>query len=435
MSSTANKPTQDSQYVPGQLLIRYRVPDSPSPLSTTKRLYRQTATDVAQAYNLHLLEPGVSGADLVSVPAGQDVRALAAQLERDPRVEYAEPNYYLHALEVRPNDPYYSYFGGRQWNMSDFGLPEAWEIEEGDSAITVAIIDAGVATGHEEFTGRILPGYDFCGTGADLDGDGAADSCTAPDNDPNPGGAGNSHGTHVTGIAAANGNNLVGVAGVAFSGVKILPVKVFDDSGAFATTAEVADAIRWAAGVDGTNRYPARILNLSLGAPGSSSALNDAVSDARNAGALVIAASGNYEGGPAINTGIFMPANAPGAIAVGSIDDDCTRSDFSYYDDTGGKTVALMAPGGYGPSGCSSVLSTIPENKYGCMAGTSMAAPFVSGVAALVWSHHPDWTADQVEAKLLSSTYFDPLYMNSDEYGNGIICADRALGASTLCGQ
>ncbi|MBS3965867.1 MAG: S8 family serine peptidase [Truepera sp.] len=397
-------------YVPGQLLVRYQ---ELSGLQPQARL--SIAAAVQASFQLTLLQDGGGyGPDLVRVPPGQDVRALAALLSADPRVLYAEPNYFLYTLARPPtNDPYIM----QQWNMLNFGLPQAWVHETGRASVTIAIIDTGVYTRHQDLAGRLLPGCDF--------GD--------RDNDPNPGNVTNTHGTHVAGIAAATGDNGVGVAGVAYRGVRILPVKVSRSDGRIETS-DVAHAIRWAAGLPvsgvNTNPHPAQIINISLGHSGTNPVLDSAVADARRAGAIVVAAAGNSS----LSNAIYAPANAPGALAVGSVNNDRRRSSFSNYHTTG-RTVDLMAPGGVGPGPLPvSVLSTIPGNQYGHMSGTSMAAPFVAGVAALIWSREPDLTADQVIKRLEGTAYFGSR-MNRAEYGAGIVCADAALGASTTCGR
>lgn len=412
----------DAEYVPGQLIVAYKA-EGPQ---------RRTASRSVHArYGLKTLAKlGGAGSELVSLPRGVSVETMLRRLEGDPRVRYAEPDRYLYPLAL-PNDPGMS----EQWNMTAFGLPQAWALETGKSNVVIAVLDSGVDLSHEDLAGRSVPGCDLYNG----------------DNDANPGSPSQvvgdqRHGTHVAGIALATGDNGEGVAGVAYSGVKLLPVKVFDDAGTdtqSTATSVVAKAIRWAAGlnVDGMNRtpYPAKIINLSLGGDTKGKPvqiLDDAVRDARNAGVLVIAASGNS----GRNDIIFAPANAPGALAVGSVDQNYGRSDFSNYAATG-RSVDLMAPGGTGDNACGMIYSTLSpsfegatESEYGCERGTSMAAPFVAGVAALIWSQNPDLTDDEVEAKLLASTRFNA-EMNRPEYGAGVICADRALGAATLCGQ
>lgn len=223
-----------------------------------------------------------------------------------------------------------------------------------------------------------------------------------------------------------------------------MPIKVFNNQGNGATTLSLAAGMDWAVGLEvdddiPVNPNPANILNLSLGAPGVSETLNDAVDRARSEGAIVIAASGNLIDDPADRAyrGVVSPANAPGALAVGSVNSNYQRSFFSIYS-LEGPTVDVMGPGGFTlqQSICNNhaVVSTVLGDDYGCFAGTSMAAPFVSGVAALVWSQNPNWTADQVMDRLLESTFQDPSW-DEQEYGQGVLCADKALGASTTCGQ
>ncbi|CAA9583941.1 MAG: hypothetical protein AVDCRST_MAG86-3497 [uncultured Truepera sp.] len=435
-------------YVPGRLLVSYRggaVPRSGSQKGASERQTSPQATapqiarSVRERYGLEVVSQlgGGTLSEIVRVPTGVSVTELAETLRRDPRVRYAEPDYYLYPLGVPegtlPDDPYL----GEQWHLLDFGAPAAWRLETGESSVVLAVLDSGVDLSHEDLVGRTLPGCDVYNG----------------DNDPNPGppsqlGANQRHGTHVAGIAVASGDNDKGVAGVAYTGVQLLPVKVFDDSGADSqrtATSVVIRAIRWAAGesVDGMNRnpYPADIINLSLGGKadtpdGTIQTLSDAVQEARDAGALVVAASGNAGSADAI----YAPANAPGALAVGSVDADYARSYFSNYSATG-RSVDLMAPGGMGDNRCGSIYSTISpafegatESAYDCERGTSMASPFAAGVAALIWSQNPELTDDEVEARLLSSTRYTPA-MNRAEYGAGVICADRALGAATLCGE
>lgn len=432
----------DAAFVPGRLLVRYKDGGSGTlePMGKgAQERFRALARSVRRDYGLEPLAGtnrhlSTAAPEVVGVPAGKDVLELAAKLAADPRVAYAEPDYYLYPLGLPaptpalPNDP----FLNEQWHLLDFGLPQAWALETGKPDIVLAVLDSGVDLTHEDLRRRTVPGCDVYNE----------------DNDPSPGspaqlGANQRHGTHVAGIALANGDNGLGVTGVAYTGVKLLPVKVFDDSGRDTqrtATSVVARAIRWSAGlsVEGMNRNPnpAHIINLSLGGKGTVQTLNDAVADARRAGALVVAASGNSES----QDSIYAPANAPGAIAVGSVDQDGLRSYFSNYNRTG-RSVDLMAPGGIGDNACGAVFSTLSpayegsaESAYGCEQGTSMAAPFVAGVAALIWSQDPELSLAEVEARLLSSTRSAP-YMNRPEYGAGILCADRALGAATLCGR
>lgn len=378
--------------------------------------------------------------DVITVKG--DVAAAIARLERDPDVLYAVPNETLELQQtpppisqqipmnaVIPNDALYP----EQWHVRDFGIPQAWAIETGKQHVTVAIIDSSVDTDHEDLTNALLPGCDLFDR----------------DDDPNPGAfdpdgfnTRPTHGTHTAGVVAATGNNGVGVVGVAFGGVRVLPVKVFNDAGVGAQVDDLINGIRWSVGLAvpgfNPNPYPAQILNLSLGTRGENAAINEAVADAVGAGALVIAAAGNQ----GLSSEVLTPANAEGALSVGSVDSDYLRSSFSNYN-RNEPQVDIMAPGGVlvgsTRSFCDSgneaaILSTFADDNYGCLSGTSMSSPFVAGVAALVWSQDPTLTAEEVTTRLLTSTLYDEGW-DTRQYGAGVLCADRALGANTLCGR
>lgn len=409
-------------YVPDQLLIRYHAPMTLASAQERLEGLALVASSVEAAYGLSSLR-GVfdNRPSLVAVPDGVSLTAMLALLNADPRVAYAEPNYYLTPLST-PDDPFLE----GQWNLLEFGVPEAWQVETGERNVVIAVIDSGVETTHEDLAVKILPGCDFFDQ----------------DNDPNPGtpnGGRAEHGTHVAGIAAASGNNGVGIAGIAYGdGVRILPVKVFDNTGIQGTVDSLIDAILWSAGLSisgvGVNRHPAHIINMSLSAGNAVlQSVNEATAQAKARGALLIAASGNAQGSQTAGQGVVSPANSPSVLAVGSVDGDYSRSSFSRYD-TEAQRVDFMAPGGIGsPILCSGIFSTIPQSTYGCQMGTSMAAPFVAGVAALILSQNPTLTPDAVTARLKDSALFTDI-MTAQEYGFGVVCADRALGLSTQCG-
>ncbi|CAN5901693.1 S8 family peptidase [soil metagenome] len=410
-------PAERPAYVPGQLLVKYRN----AGLTTAQTgSYEALAESVQEAYGLSIVRPGTpTSPSLLRVTPGADVEALAQWLEQDPRVAYAEPNYYIYAQAV-PNDPQVS----KLWNMPVSGLPVAWSFKNSASNVTVAVLDTGIQTNHTDLQGIFVGGYDFC----------AANDCAQTDTNPQPDSADDRHGTHVTGTLAAVGNNGRGVAGVLYGGARIVPVKVFYQA-SFTTADALARAIRWAAGipvtVEGnrtlTNPNPAKIINLSLGTEQQSDALRDAVVDAQAKGALLVAAAGNVGG-----NSLFYPARYSGVLAVGSVDSDFRRSCFSNY----GSGLDIMAAGGDGflqNSACSgrnneAILSTLPGNDYGYEAGTSMATPLVAGVAALVLSQNPGFGAAQVTDRLKKNAYADTSYMTADQYGAGVVRADSAFG-------
>ncbi len=320
---------------------------------------------------------------VLSVPPGKE-KEWIKRLQASPIVEYAEPVRPVRAL-FTPNDPYWDY----QWNMRLIKVHQAWDITTGTSSVTVAIIDTGVDLDHPEFSGRIVQGWDFV------------------NNDPYPDDD-HWHGTHVAGIAAAQGNNSQGVAGVAWN-VKIMPLKVLDSSGN-GTDADVAAAIVWAAdrGV--------KVLNMSLGGDVSSSVLADAVDYAYRKGCLMVAAAGN-EG----TNRVLYPAAYTQVIAVSAVNYYSGIAWYSNY----GPEIEVAAPGG---DGSYPISSTVP-GRYGSAAGTSMATPHVAGLAALLWSANPSLTAAQVRY-CITSTAVDLGSPGRDwYYGYGVIDAAEALKA------
>ncbi len=420
-------------YVANELLIKYKEPQflrvdgTELSLESRQLLLRSSERSLANRYAFSIKkEATVVRPSLITVPEGQDPLVFAKLLEQDPQIDYAEPNYYLETLAT-PNDPLFN----QQWHLSNFGLEEAWEIETGSKDVVIAVIDSGVDMNHEDLAGKMLPGCDFF----------------SEDNNPNPGlpnGGRSEHGTHVAGIAAAIGNNETGVAGVAYgSGVQILPLKVFDDAGVNGKVDNLIDAILWAAGIPiegvGVNPKPAEIINMSLGVrpeviTDRLESIADAVEQAKNKGVILFAASGNA----GASNQILSPASDVNVIAVGSVDDDFSRSSFSNYDNSGGPTVDLMAPGGKSDAICSGsgVYSTYPEDtEYACLQGTSMASPFAAGVAALILSQNPNLSPDQLKEKMIATAFYDDATMNPQAFGKGVVCADKALGASTTCGK
>jgi serine protease len=427
--------TFSTPYVPGQILVEYVEPQEELLTQAALEQREEITLELQGTYGLTLLDAGLPGEPaLLGLPENVSVLEAAAQLQADPRVKYAEPNYYLYTTAI-PGDPQLD----QQWALAAAGVPVAWEVETGSSnRVVVAVIDSGFDLNHEDLKGTFVPGWDFCPV--------ASGSCPGAndnrgDNNPTFGTPDNLHGTHVAGIVGAIGNNARGIAGVAYgNNVKILPVKIFNDQGGGATSHTFTRGIRWSVGMSvsgaSANQNPARIINLSVGGFFDSNIIQSAVDDARNRGAVVIAATGNN----GIDA-VMAPASASGVIGVGSINQSFRRSCFSNY----GTGLDIVAPGGDGPvplrnspgqpvpsPNCSppiqAVYSTVPQSTYTGLAGTSMATPMVSGVAALLLSQNPNLSPAQLEDRLLSSAYFDASYMTKSQYGNGILRADLALG-------
>ncbi|NCO56604.1 MAG: alkaline serine protease [Nitrospirae bacterium CG18_big_fil_WC_8_21_14_2_50_70_55] len=277
---------------------------------------------------------------------GQDPETTAARLAADPRVAYVEPNTPV-TVAAWASDPAVTTL---QWGFRRIGGPRALALLAGramDPSVLLAIVDTGIDERHPELGGRLLPGHDFL-----------RDSATTRDN--------NGHGTHVAAIAAATTGNHLGIA-APFAG-KLLPVRVLGSRGS-GSVGDVADGIDYAAA------RGARVINLSLGAPYDSRTLEDAVRDAWTGGALVVAAAGNAGGEEQL-----YPAGYNDALSVSAWGfADHGLADFASYH----RTVELTAPGEH-------IYSAFLQGGYQLLSGSSMAAPFVSGVAAALLAARPD---------------------------------------------
>lgn len=291
---------------------------------------------------------------------------------------------------------------GRQWGLSVAQVPEAWDLGADGKGITIAIVDTGVDLNHPDLKDKVVPGYN-----AILD---STNSYDLQDR--------NGHGTHVAGIAAAAKGNGYGIVGVAYN-AKIMPIKTMNRDGEGQDT-DIARGIRWA--VD----HGAKIINLSLGSDAEESVLKSAVQYALSKNLLVIAAAGNYDSGN--NPGVSYPAADPGVMAVGAVDQQSAIADFS----VSGPKIALTAPG---VEILSDYWDATLGSTYAWMDGTSMASPFVSGAAALVWSKHLDWGAEQVRQALENGAKDLGEPGRDQVFGYGLVDPYRALQVSTPISQ
>jgi subtilisin family serine protease len=265
-------------------------------------------------------------------------------------IQYAEPVYLASALDVLPNDPGYMY----QADMNAINAPGGWQYFTGSSNVIIAIVDSGVDMSNADLVGRLLPGWDFVNNDNDAQDD-------------------YGHGTHVTGIAAATGNNSTGMAGLDWA-AKILPIKVLDNAGN-GTYVNVALGIRYA--VD----HGANIINLSLGSTFNSPLIAEAIDYAYQHGVTVVASTGNT------NSAVMYPAALPHVIAVGAVNNSGELWALSNH----GAEVDLVAPG------VGIFSSDIPN--YRTRSGTSMAAAHVSGLASLLLGM-TSLTPEQVESTM-----------------------------------
>ena len=301
--------------------------------------------------------------DRLSVRAGQAADTIA-DLRSEAGVTFAELDHPVHATDTVPNDPSW----GNQLGLQQLGMPKAWDRTTGDPSVTIAIVDSGVDPSQPELSTSLVPGFDF----------------VANDSDPNDE---NGHGTQVASIAAAHGNNAVGMAGYCWT-CKIMPLRVLDAGGAGSSGA-VAQAIEYA------TANGADVINLSLAGDFPAQSIDQAVTNARAAGVLVVAAAGNQTQFGQDLTRPQYPAASSGVISVGAVQTNEQLYSFSYR----GSWVDVGAPGCHVAQHASVKGGTV--NPSFC--GTSSAAPAVSGLLGLALSVAPGVTGATLETELLAT--------------------------------
>jgi uncharacterized protein YjdB len=334
-------------------------------------------------------------------------------LNSDPDVEYAEPNYLIKLNASPASEPYFGYMWGLKNSSTpgiDINIETVWNTLMGNSSVVVGVIDSGIDYNHEDLKDSVwVNTAEIPNNGIDDDNDGYIDDYKGWDfyNNDNKPYDDNGHGTHVSGIIAAS-NNGKGVVGIAPK-VKIMPMNVGNSDG-YLYDSDVIEAINY-----GVSKG-VKIFNCSFGGEGYSAAQYDTM---KNSNALFIAAAGN-EG---LNNDVseMYPANynLPNIISVASIDKYGNMSSFSNY---GALNVDIAAPG-------TEILSTVPNNGYAYMSGTSMATPFVTGVAALMLSENSNLSALQIKDYILKNVYKLPT-LNGKVAAAGLLNAQLALEAA-----
>ena len=373
---------------------------------------------------------------------GEQAEEVASEYAALPEVEYAEPNFLiredpLDANSIRsrfvssdtidgPNDPLLS----EQWGLINTGQREgvagadvsagaAWEKTHGSRKVVVAVLDSGVDYTHPDLAGNIwhrpadMEMYFDRELGVVDDSEGF--SAVEGERDPMDE---NGHGTHCAGIVGAEGDNNLGIAGVNWQ-VEIMPLK-FMGRGGFGSTKDAIEAINYVierkkAGVN------VRVISASWGSRQKSRALEDVIRKAGEADILFVAAAGN-DSADADRTPHY-PSNykLPNVIAVAALDRRDQLASFSNY---GAKSVHVAAPG-------REILSTWLDGAYEEHSGTSMATPFVAGVAGLVLSVEPNLSVKELRERLLNSV--DKLdSLKGKVVTGGRINAARAVGATQI---
>ena len=456
-------------FVPGDLLVRLHDPGATAVGGRASVLVTSDAAGLEQRHGLtrsagapgreFLYRLGKSGkaarqgrATLQSVVAADQAgpqRRFASEEQRrkfetlmalkavsaDAGVRWAEPNWRLRSTLV-PNDVRYPQ---QRWHYERIQLPAAWDINQGSADVVVAVVDTGVRTGHPDLAPNLIAGMDFVRGANAGDGDGIDDNPEDP-GVSGPGGSLTFHGTHVAGTVASRGNNFIGGTGVSWN-TRIMPVRVLGTDGS-GTLADILQGIRYAAGLPNDSEtlpvIPADIINLSLGSLRSCTAAeSEVISAVRAAGVIVVASAGN----DATNLPA-APASCPGVVSVAAISSAGSRAFYSNF----GSWVRVAAPGGDGADRDGdglpdAILSSHASGQaggnivdtYDYLIGTSMAAPHVSGVFALMKaitpSLGPELLDNLLAAGLLTQDIGPP---GPDDLGVGLIDAFRAVTVDTL---
>ena len=424
-----------NEYATDRLIVRYN-PDTAKSKSAMMSVQSEINAQAGSTVIQDLGNSGVPGMQVVQVTS-TTLESAMASYQANPDVLYVEPDYKISLSPVEestasadmqsvqassttyPNDPLYP----NQWGLhnteqnpfygtgnADISAPLAWGATTGSSGVTVAVIDTGVDYTHPDLAANMWTNTkEIAGNGIDDDGNGYIDDVkgwnfVSNNNDPMDD---NGHGTHCAGTIAAVGNNGIGIAGVTWN-CKIMPLKFLNSQG----NGYISDAI---SAILYTNKMGVPIISNSWGGLESQS-LKDAI-DASPA--VVICAAGNTAAN-ADNNPVYPAAYTnSNIISVTATDYHDKLASFSNY---GVTSVDLAAPG-------VSIYSTAPSGGYKYLNGTSMATPYVSGVAALLKSQNPSMTVAQIKSRILSSCDILPS-LSGKVATSGRLNAAKALGIS-----
>ena len=374
-SAPASPASLHSEFVPGELVVGFK-PGVRGALRTLVLREHNAARDNRLA---------IAGTEVVRLPAGESVTAAAKAFERHAEVLYAEPNWVYSAAAI-PNDVRF----GELWGLDRIQAPDAWDLTTGDRAVKVAVVDTGIALDHPDLAPQVVPGWDFVSADADpVDQHG--------------------HGTHVAGTIGARGNDTIGVTGVNWN-VALMPVQVLSPTGN-GRNDQISEGLAFAA------RHGAKVVNASLGGANFSQTMERAISEAPDT--LFVVAAGNSGRNNDITPTYPCNYELQNLICVAASSMDDAKASFSNY---GAASVDLVAPG-------VGVVSTTLDQGYLSLSGTSMAAPHVAGVAALIWARAPWASVADVRWAVLSSV--DPVAALTEvTVTGGRLNAQRAVGAA-----
>ena len=407
-------------HTPGELIVRLHPDVSATELDKlNQQLGAVSVSPIFSPATPAGQDPRLRNTYLIRFPVARALEALQRRYARHPAIAAVELNRLSQpCAETVPNDPSY----GEQWNLRLINMPETWGITQGNPHVTVAVVDSGIATRHPEFrsqlwrnSGEILNnGIDDDGNGYidDINGWDFSDAPTLPgsgdwtvrDNEPEDE---TGHGTHVSGIIAAEANNGVGIAGIAWK-CRLMPLRAGFKygGGEYLQNDDLAAAIVYAAD------NGAQVINMSWGDTVNAFIIKNALAYAYARGCVLVGAAGNSG-----IRGSYYPAALKTVISVAGLG----RDKQLYSDSNFGATVDIAAPG-------EEILSTDINGGYQNRSGTSMAAAHVSGIAGLVIAVYSDYTNTEVQETLIATA--EPLFINA-LVGAGALDAYAALSAST----
>ena len=419
----------NSEFTPGELLIRV-TPEAQQEAellhakAAIHKLHNQMGVQSIRRVFPHIarpeFNPNLERIYLLRFSVSANLHTLKVAYAASSLVEAVAFNYLRPTQEstALPNDPLI----GEQWNVPLINMPEAWLIEKGDSSIVIAVVDSGIDYQHEDLASQIWVNLDeIPDNGLDDDNNGYVDDVRGWDftDAPNVAAEGDflegdndpidetGHGTHVAGIAGASGDNGIGIAGLAWN-CKLMAVRT---GHSVAGVSGLQDDDSSAAIVYAVDNG-ARIINMSWGSSSSSFVIRDVIDYAYARGVLLVAAAGND-----FQNQVIFPAGYRKVIAVAATDQNKNR----FYQSNFGASIDIGAPGNV-------ILSTQINNQYRLLTGTSMAAPHVCGVAALVLSKRPNLTHEDVRNILVTTS--DSIADSPELVGAGHLNAGRALMAS-----
>lgn len=435
-----NRRARAPEIIPGVLYVKFK-PQTRTTVQTSSayasvlqrysvRLATQPFTKIARSPD----EEEFTRIFKFIIPQSIDVMNAVRELRNDPNIEYAEPSYVYHTSGYTPNDPSF----GLMYNLAKINAAAAWDITKGDTNVVIGIVDSGTDYSHEDLAANIWTNLGETGTdgsahdkksnGVDDDGNGFVDdwhgwdfvgasTTWAEDNDPSPKN-GNPHGTHTAGTASAVTDNGKGISSIGFKCKLMITKHGVDTPG--------STAIYF--GFDGILyciNNGASVVSCSWGGGGGSQFEQDVIRYGLKKNVLVVAAAGNGGDDQIGDNNEFVaqyPANYRGVLSVGATDSQDKIADFSNFGRP--EYVRVFSPG-------VDILSTLPGNNYQSAgwSGTSMATPLVSGLAGLLKSYHPSWTAAQIMFQICGTAdnvdALNPAFAGKMGYGR--INAGRAL--------